>query len=453
MRHESGEEESRLDALQLYAVLEGVQDAVVVTEPSGEVVYMNAAAMRLYGVEGQHETRGAGFDLLAHAQGVMEVSTLDGAPVSRDDEPLRRALRGDTYKDVEVLVKRRGVRDPRVYVFNGSRVETDPPLNVLTIRDETDHWRTQRRYRVAFEADPAPSVIARLEDGRIVAANEGMADLTGLDTAALLERSLVDLNPLRQADDLIDLAERLRDGRRFHKVRRLLLDAAGKDLPVLLSARSIELEGENCGIFTFIDISELEAAQRERRDTQELLDVTLREHAEEKVAMDQLATTDPLTGLANRRGLNSRLGEERARAERYNDTFSLLMLDLDRFKRVNDTFGHDRGDLVLREVARILEEACREPDLAGRWGGEEFMMILPQIDLDEARGVADRIRERVAGTKFAEVVDLTVSIGVATLEGGDDVDGLFARADRALYAAKERGRNRVESSSAHHEDA
>ena len=178
-------------------------------------------------------------------------------------------------------------------------------------------------------------------------------------------------------------------------MKRLLLDGADTELPVLLSARAIEVEGQSCGLFTFIDISELETARRGWRKTQELLDATLTEHAEEKVAMARLATTDPLTGIANRRGLNGRLKDERARARRYDDTFSVLLLDLDHFKRINDTYGHEAGDRVLREVAQLLKEECREPDLAGRWGGEEFMMILPQVDLEGAKDVASRIRERI----------------------------------------------------------
>lgn len=435
--------------MPFHAVLEGMRDALVVTERSGEVAFMNSAALQLYAVEAQ----GEGFDLLKHALGEFEAFTLAGVPVEEADQPLVRALRGEAYKDVELLVKRKGAEEPRMYVFSGSRVETDPPLGVLTIRDETERWRSERRYRVAFEADPAPSVIVRLADNRILEANEGMAELTGLDKEALRERSLVDFQTLGQVDDLKDVVERLRGGGRIHKVKRLLLDAAGEELPVLLSARSIELEGQSCGIFTFIDISELETARRERQETQALLSATLIEHADEKAAMGLLATTDPLTGIANRRGLNIRLSEERARASRYAETFSILVLDVDRFKRVNDAFGHEMGDRVLREVAQLLLKECRKPDMAGRWGGEEFMMILPQIDLAEAQDVADRIRERVEVNKFADAVDLTVSIGVAALEAGEDPDGLFARADRALYAAKERGRNRVEVALAGRKDA
>lgn len=425
-------------------VLEGVVEALVVTHPTGEVVYMNSAAMKLYEVEEAEAAATESFNLLEHVLGAFEATTLSGVPVSEAAHPVMRALRGEGYGDVELLMKRKGDESPRLYVFGGSLIETDPPLRVLTIRDDTDRWRAERRYRVAFEADPAPAVIASLDDARILEVNEGMADLTGLRKDALRQRSLMDLEPLNRSHDLEDAIARLRTGKRVHKVRRVLLDAEGKELNVLLSARTIEVAGRSCGIFTFIDTSELEAARREQRDTQALLRATLREHAEEKAAMDRLATTDALTGIANRRGLNARLAEELSRAERYDDTFSILMLDLDHFKAVNDAYGHDVGDVVLREVAQLLDHECREPDVAGRWGGEEFVMILPQVDLAGAEEIASRIRARVARAEFADGVNVTISIGVAWHKAGDTVEDLFVRADQRLYAAKERGRNRVE---------
>ena len=451
MHNEFGD--SRIAPSQLHAVLEGVQDALIVTDPSGTVVFMNTAAIRLYELEGQEGTHGTGFDLMNHVLGESEVSTLEGEPIDEEDHPLLRALRGEEYADVELLVRRKGRENACVYVFSGKQLGTEPPLSVLTIRDETPRWRAERRYRVAFEVDPAPSVIAVLDSSRIVDANEGMCELTGLSRETLQERSLGDIKPLQRADDLNDVVDRLREGERIHKVRRLLLNSDGAEVPVLLSARSIEVEGQSCGIFTFIDMSEMEAAKREQRETRAELNSTLKKHADEKAAMDRLAITDSLTGVANRRGLNVRLSEERARAQRYDDTFSILVLDLDRFKSVNDTFGHAAGDQVLREVARLLQDECREPDLAGRWGGEEFMMILPQVDLQEAAEVAERIRERVKNTVFGDGVSVTISIGVASYGDGHTTGGLFAQADRALYAAKEGGRDRVELASSGHEGA
>ena len=440
--------EPALTPQQLQAVIDDVQDALFVTDPSGNVIYMNPAASELFDVEEHHGEEKEGINLQEHLLDGYEMRTLEGASVAPDDQPLVRALRGEAYRDVELLVQREGDEHPRVHVFSGNRLEGPPPLGVLTVRDETDRWRAERRYRVAFDTDPAPSVIARLADLCILQANEGMEELTGLDKDALTSRSLTELEPLRKNDDLRDTSERLRTGERVHKLQRILLREHETDVHVLVSARAIEIDGEACGIFTFIDTSELDAARRGRREAQDQLDTTLRQHADEKVTMARLATTDPLTAIANRRGLNTRLSEELSRAERYGSSFCILLLDLDHFKAINDAYGHHVGDLMLRSVAHLLQEECREPDVAGRWGGEEFMMILPQIDITEAQAVASRVRERVASEDAVGMDDLTVSIGVASFEAGDTLDSLFARADRALYAAKERGRNRVEVAAA-----
>jgi diguanylate cyclase (GGDEF)-like protein/PAS domain S-box-containing protein len=321
------------------------------------------------------------------------------------------------------------------------------------VRDETDRWRSERRYRVAFETDPAPSVIVRLADLWIVQANEGMSELTGIDHGRLTSRLLTALKPLHQSDDLDAAIERLRGGERIHKLKRLLRAADGTEVHALISARAIEVDGQACGIFTCIDISDLETAQREHLETQERLRTTLREHADEKVIMAYLAIIDPLTRVLNRRGLSAQLAEELLRAQRYGSAFSVLLLDLHHFKAVNDEFGHDAGDAALLEVAQLLEEVCREPDIAGRWGGEEFMVILPESGPGAARDVASRVRERMEHEEFAGVGPLTASIGVASNRSGNSAESLLKRADRALYAAKSGGRNRVEVAPAHQAEA
>lgn len=170
---------------------------------------------------------------------------------------------------------------------------------------------------------------------------------------------------------------------------------------------------------------------------------TLIQFGAEKRAMEHLAVIDHLTGVANRRGLHNKLTEELARAQRYGGRFSVLLLDLDHFKRINDQHGHQIGDQVLIEFVKVLEEECREADMMGRWGGEEFLAILPQTGAQKSAEVASRIRKAVAKHEFHDAFDVTVSIGVAECHAGEPIERLIARADEALYKAKERGRNRV----------
>ncbi len=166
--------------------------------------------------------------------------------------------------------------------------------------------------------------------------------------------------------------------------------------------------------------------------------------------LEQLATTDPLTQLLNRRALTERLTQEMERALRYDGSVALLLIDLDHFKRVNDTHGHLVGDAVLRDMAELLIAQVRVGVVVGRFGGEEFLVELAEADDDGAAAFAERIRERVDAHAFpgrdaGPSLHLTASIGVATFPAAliESVEDLFARADAALYRAKADGRNRV----------
>jgi len=173
-----------------------------------------------------------------------------------------------------------------------------------------------------------------------------------------------------------------------------------------------------------------------------VLDITQRKQAEEEIHL--LATTDSLTGIANRREFSAILTREIDRAKRYAVPLSLVMYDLDYFKHVNDTFGHDAGDYVLQAVTALVKEHIRANDVVSRWGGEEFMVLMPQSDLASARNAAEKLRLAISSYQFDKVGQLTVSFGVAAFEQQDDLNSLLKRVDDALYRAKERGRNRVE---------
>lgn len=164
--------------------------------------------------------------------------------------------------------------------------------------------------------------------------------------------------------------------------------------------------------------------------------------------LDHLARTDALTGCANRRQFLDLIEGERMRCERYGRVFSVLSLDLDHFKRINDCHGHLGGDAVLRHFVARVGHSLRTTDILGRVGGEEFVILLPETRFDDALSVAERVRVGVSTppiTLFTGTVNLTVSIGVATFrEGGKDtIEKILSRADAALYAAKNRGRDQV----------
>jgi diguanylate cyclase (GGDEF)-like protein len=148
--------------------------------------------------------------------------------------------------------------------------------------------------------------------------------------------------------------------------------------------------------------------------------------------------TDPLTGLGNRRALDESMASQTALRTRYGFTFSLVMFDIDHFKRINDQDGHLAGDRALQNVARLLDAGVRETDLVARYGGEEFVVLMPQTEVEMACLLAERLRQKVA-----EETMLTVSGGVAAIQEYETPHDLLSRADAALYAAKSAGRNRI----------
>lgn len=182
------------------------------------------------------------------------------------------------------------------------------------------------------------------------------------------------------------------------------------------------------------------------RTRERALQTELRRKAAE---LERLATTDDLTGLANRRQFMQRLEQEFQRSARYESPLSLLVIDLDRFKTVNDRFGHPCGDMVLTRTGAILKQGSRGLDLPARLGGEEFGLIMPETDARGAQNMAERIlhqiREEVYLSPDGSRFQVTCSIGIATLEGADSdhTGALFSRADQALYRAKEAGRDRI----------
>lgn len=170
-----------------------------------------------------------------------------------------------------------------------------------------------------------------------------------------------------------------------------------------------------------------------------------RAHTHERfTALSRLALTDPVTGLTNRRGGEEALAREVARARRSGSPLSLVLFDIDHFKSINDQAGHAVGDRVLRGISDILSASQRGSDLAMRWGGEEFLVLLPDVGLSGARTFAERVREHVQNLVVADAGRITISAGVAELRLDEDASAALGRADANLYRAKAAGRNRVE---------
>ncbi len=172
---------------------------------------------------------------------------------------------------------------------------------------------------------------------------------------------------------------------------------------------------------------------------------TNEELLQSKSELEELASLDYLTKIYNRQKFESFLNYEINKLNRYDDaSFSILLIDLDFFKSINDNYGHLQGDHVLQELARILKFCSRESDVVARWGGEEFIMLLPHTDIEEAIVVAEKFRSTVEIHEFNNGIKVTCSIGIAQFHKHDNRKDVFTRADVALYKAKDLGRNRIE---------
>ena len=233
----------------------------------------------------------------------------------------------------------------------------------------------------------------------------------------------------------------------------LLFDRIVKDISMLrdVAYKFKELD--------FSDIDKLSSALRKEKRRDELfylkravltmaqeLEALITQLKSEKDKLEELAYTDPLTGLSNRRFFLEEMKRVLETARRYREPLSILMLDVDNFKRINDEYGHDVGDMILKQLAEVIRRSIRSSDIAARFGGEEFIVALPKTDERGALMVAERIRQEFKRSKVkvdGKEVGTTVSIGVASFEEGYDLDRLIKEADEALYEAKRTGKDKV----------
>jgi diguanylate cyclase (GGDEF)-like protein len=308
----------------------------------------------------------------------------------------------------------------------------------------------------------APNEAGRSSRGRILVVDDSPDNLEVLSTRLRFRGYEVETASrgteaieqiTKSPPDLVLLDVMMPDLDGYEVTRRVKNDAALPFIPIILvTARDStqdKVTGLDAGADDYltkpINFPELEARVRSMLRIKELQDELEVKNKE----LEQLSISDGLTGLFNHRHIQEVVHEEYERARRTGEPLSVIMLDFDHFKRVNDAYGHQVGDRVLQEMAEILRKTAREIDKLGRYGGEEFIAVLPETDPENATVFAERVRERVERHPFAvgraEPLHLTVSAGTATYPypGVYNPRTLVQRADQALYAAKAAGRNCV----------
>jgi len=315
----------------------------------------------------------------------------------------------------------------------------EPSYFVCQLRDNTERARTEHALHESEErfrtlATHAPfGVFETSPDGRCTFVNRHWKELTGQPLEEALEFGW---SKVVHPDDRGELL-------------RAWGEAVREERGLTCEFRCLRPDGRNAWVFCQVNPMRNEAGEITTY-LGNLVDVTYRKETEAELRrlnaqLEALATTDALTGLQNRRATFDQLATLAAAAERYHEPLSCLMIDIDHFKNVNDTFGHAAGDMVLREVAGVIRREARRSDLCGRFGGEEFLVLCPRTDLAEAHAAAERIRQSIASCRLPvddEEIAVTVSIGVACCRFPEcESHGLVAAADKQLYEAKRSGRN------------
>ena len=295
---------------------------------------------------------------------------------------------------------------------------------VGAIHELTETRPNEERLEAILEQSPIGVSVSRRDDGRIIFVNTRFAELIGLPREKLIGSRARDY--YLDSHQRLRVLERLRGGGGVTNMEVQFKRADGSPFWTLFTVNQAVIQGVPVNLAWIYDYTE-------RRSMEE--------------ALRDMASRDPLTGIYNRRSFMELARSQLARAHRFHEPLSVFVLDVDHFKRINDTFGHATGDDALRMVAAGCQAILREYDLLGRLGGEEFVVVLPGATADESRVVAERVRRHLARMPI-EAPDgtfrLTASIGIAGLEGATDtLERAIHRADLALYRAKHLGRNRV----------
>jgi diguanylate cyclase (GGDEF)-like protein/PAS domain S-box-containing protein len=347
-------------------------------------------------------------------------------------------LTGQGNETVAAAAITGGVED---YLIKG-QVFDDPSLLARSIRAVIERIRLQAALQESEEL--YRTLVENIQDGvfilrgnRIVFVNPSFSEIIATEAEEIIGRQFEQLFPASQRKEAKEMIGEIEGtGLVEEKQFTLVGNREKPEIYVDLTLLPCTYDGTEALIGTVKDITSRVMADR-----------TLKNLLAEK---ERLSITDELTSLRNRRYVLQFLEPELARAKRYNTHLSLVMLDLDQFKQINDSYGHLLGDESLRVVSGILKREVRESDVVARYGGDEFMLVLPQTNLQQALVLAERVRSQIAErslkTPDDEILSLTVSLGVSTVKiASDTMTDLIRRADHGLLRAKKLGRDRVET--------
>ncbi len=400
-------------------------DAISITRlKEGTYLEVNSALSEVLGYERD--------ELIGHAPSELGI----WADLKDRDRLISAVSEGGVCREMQARFRRKS-GEAFWGIVSASAIELDGTACILAVfRDVTNLRSTQEalkaseaRYRTAFQTSLDAITIIRLKDARILDVNQKFLEITGYDRVEVLGLTSAELGFWKQEGERDDVIDLLRRGSSYRDLQAQFLRKNGEVFWGVISASPMELEGETCALSVIQDISGAK-------------------HAEEEIRT--LAFFDPLTGLANRRMLMEQLRKSIAFSSRTHRKRALLIVDLDDFKNLNDTLGHETGDLLLREVGHRVSSCVREVDTLGRLGGDEFVLLLEDLGdtLEEAAARAKVIAEKVlAQIDRPYLLDghecrSTCSIGITVFgDSQEKINEVMQQADIAMYQAKAAGRN------------
>jgi diguanylate cyclase (GGDEF)-like protein/PAS domain S-box-containing protein len=402
-------------------LLESVNVGVCGIDPEGHFTFVNPEAVRAFGLE--HESEVARFD-------IRRFLGPAGVPAGTGSHPIPDvAASGVPLHDVDcTLLRVDGTPFPARVVASPIRVGDRVDGVVVSFTDLTRE--REREDQIADITNSLPGVVFQAE-----LSPAGVFTATYFNAAACGFFGLAEGTDLRSPDVLAALVNR---NQWVGVLGSMRLAARSREL----WEREFQIRGPNGGKWLLGRARMRTRANGAVVFNGVLLDITDRKRLEAR--LETAALTDPLTGLWNRRRFEQMLEATEARFAAGGSPYALIVIDIDHFKRLNDSFGHDAGDATLRAVADAIRRRSRQSDCLARWGGEEFAVLLPDTGLELAAALAEDVRRLVANSRLSDFAPITVSLGVGEVAPDEDAQALFRRVDAALYRAKDAGRNRTE---------